>query len=377
MTSDLRGPLDTVEPEKTRQIGGRLATPTMLVDTDVHEGIKSRDELQQYLAPHWRQWRRVTSAPLEFSTPYSVPLHTSARQEWLLPDGTMGTDLAAMRNHLFDDESVTIGILNGFQHVSAMTASWDYAAALGSAYNDWQIAEWLEKEPRLRGSVHVVAQDPEQAAREIERVAEHPQIVQVFLPTVTDRQYGDPMHLPIFEAAVRNDLVVALHHGSHTRTVLGYPRYYVEWHALAAPQATISQLTSMICNGLFDRLPELKVVLLESGVAWLPWLIWRLDQRYKEDRREIPWVKRRPSEHIRDNVRLATQPMGDVTATQFAQLVELVETDRVYVFATDYPHFDADSAAVVLPGTLKDELRRRVAFQNALETYPRLRGLAD
>jgi predicted TIM-barrel fold metal-dependent hydrolase len=296
-----------------------------------------------------------------------------ARQDWRLNDGTAGTDCGALASHLFDGEGISIAILNGFLHMSAWGMSWEYATALASAYNDWQIAEWLEREPRLRGSVHVVARDPVAAAREIDRVAAHPQIVQVFLPLVTDCQYGDPFFRPIYEAAVRNDLVVTFHHGAHTKTVLGYPRYHFEWHTLAAPQAAANQLLSLIANGTFEAFPTLKAVFLETGVAWLPWFMWRADLNYKESRHEVPWVRRLPSEHIRDNVRLSTQPLGDVTTRQLVEVVEMAQSDRIHMFSSDYPHYDADSPAQVLPQSLPDGLRRRISYQNALETYPRLR----
>jgi predicted TIM-barrel fold metal-dependent hydrolase len=221
--------------------------------------------------------------------------------------------------------------------------------------------------------VHIAAQEPQRAALEIDRVAEHPRIVQVILPLVTDKQWGDPFYRPIWEAAVRNNLVVAFHHGMMTSTLLGWPRYYIEWHTMAAPQAAQNQVMSLIVNGTFDKYPELKVVMLEGGVTWVQWLMWRLDAQYKELRANVPWVKRLPSEHIRNNVRASTQPMTEVTPDEFVKLVEMTETQGVYVFSTDYPHFDADSATVL--AGLPDELRNRIRYQNALETYPRLKGL--
>jgi predicted TIM-barrel fold metal-dependent hydrolase len=344
---------------------------TLLIDTDVHEYYRSIKDLSPYLDPVWRGQSPNLMGGM------SYPIFDSfARQEWILDDGTMGTDLDRMREHLFEDEGVSIGILNGFFHVSSFETGWEYATALASAYNDWQVEHWLEKEPRLRGSVHVVANDPVVAAREIDRVAAHPQIVQVFLPLATDREYGDPFYRPIYEAAVRNGLVVTLHHGARTKTVLGYPRYHFEWHCLAAPQACTNQLLSFIANGTFEALPELRIVFLETGVAWLPWFMWRADQQYKELRHEIPWVKRLPSEHIRDNVRVSTQPMSDISPQQFLKLVEMADSDRVHLFATDYPHYDADSPSIALPGVLPADLRDRLRFKNALETFPRLAGLA-
>jgi predicted TIM-barrel fold metal-dependent hydrolase len=297
------------------------------------------------------------------------------RDEWVTDDGT-ATDVDVMRRHLFDDEGVTTAILCGFFHVSAMKANWEFACALASAYNDWQIAEWLDRDPRLLGSVHVVAHDPQRAVEEIERVARHPQIVQVFLPLVADRQYGDKQYRPIFEAAVRSDLVVAMHHGGATTTLFGYPNYFIEWHTLAAPLAGINQLMSLLASGIFDERPELKVVLLETGVGWLPWFMRRADENYKELRQDVPWVKRLPSDTIRAQVRIATQPMGEVSTREFLQIVETAEAEDVYVFSTDYPHYDADSADKTLPATVPQALRDKVRFGNALATYPRLAGLA-
>jgi predicted TIM-barrel fold metal-dependent hydrolase len=356
-----------------------LANPSenLLVDTDVHEYLRSGEDLLPYLSAHWQRyltqygWNHAT---FPTALPYVPPSDSGVmgRGNWVLPDGTMGTDLDALRRHLFDEECVSHAILDGFFHVSAQRGQYEFTAALAAAYNDWQIEHWLDKEPRLFGSVHVVADDPAAAAREIDRVAAHPQIVQVFLPTVADRQYGDPAYRPIFEAAVRNDLVVALHHGPHTPTLFGYPRYYIEFHTLAAPQAGIGQLTSIVCNGLFDRYEDLKVVLLETGVAWVPWFMWRLDQQYRELRIEVPWVKRMPSTHLRERVRIATQPMSDVKAVDFVRLVEMTESEEMFVFSSDYPHYDADSIERVMSPAIPEGLRRRVRYQNALETFPRL-----
>lgn len=352
-------------PDSQRQAGA-------LIDTDVHEGLRGGQELIRYLPRHWQdyvaevRWNRPGFAN-EF--PYTRP---GPRMDWVLDDGTAGTNLDKMREHLLDGEGVTTAILNGFFHGSATKGHYEFAAALLTAYNDWQIENWLEPEPRLKGSVHVLAHDPKAAVYEIDRVAEHPSIVQVFLPTVTDREYGDPHYHPIFEAAVRHRLAVTLHHGPETRTVLGYPRYMTDWKTVAAPMAAANQLVSMITNGLFDKYPELKVVFLETGVAWLPWFMWRCDEQYRELRYETPWVKRLPSEHIRDSVRISTQPMADVKLEHFVRLIEMCEGERVFVFSSDYPHLDADSPAKIFTQAMPAELRERIRWRNALEAYPRL-----
>jgi predicted TIM-barrel fold metal-dependent hydrolase len=354
----------------------------MLIDTDVHEMLPNAMALYPYLEPQWqhvmKNWswmgHAVNILPLA-GAPYAVPGSTS-RREWILDGVPDGSDPDLAMKHLFVDEEVSISILNGFYHVSAVEGFYEFYTALAAAYNDWQIETWLEKDSRFRGSVHVVAHDPLVAAREIDRVAQHPQIVQVFLPSITKVQYGDPFFRPIFEAAVRNRLVVTLHHGAGTNPAgAGWPRYWCEWHTNAPAHAAQFQLTNMIFQGLFEALPELKLVILEAGVTWQAHLLWRMDENYRQFRMEVPWVKRMPSEYLRENVRIGTQPFADIRPEHFQQLVEMSGTESMYVFATDYPHYDSDTARIIL-AKLSDDLRDRIRYKNALETYPRLKSHA-
>jgi predicted TIM-barrel fold metal-dependent hydrolase len=293
-----------------------------------------------------------------------------------MPDGSKATVPEAVAQHLFTDEDISVAILNGaLFHPSKMTQSPEFVTAIAGAYNDWEADKWLGADERFRGSIHVIASDPEWSVREIERMAEHPQMVQVFLPTVTDREYGDPALFPIYEAAERHGLTLAMHHGSHSLTLFGYPRYFIEWHLLAAPSAAQHQLASLITNGMFDKFEQLKVVFLECSIAWVPWFMWRLDEQYKELRQEIPWVRKLPSRHIRERVRFSTQPMSDLTADRFLKLIDLVETDEMFMFSTDYPHFDADTWDETFTSTIGEDLLHRVAYKNALATYPRLASL--
>jgi predicted TIM-barrel fold metal-dependent hydrolase len=343
--------------------------------------MPSAEVLKPYLTPEWQRF--VKHGPVLLSgLPHTQPNQQAYRADWQLGGGDTAdrkdyglaaTSVEVLREQLLEGEGVSVAILNGFYYYSAQQGWYEQAATMASAYNDWQLEHWLDQEPRLRGAVHVVAHDPQRAAREIDRIGPHPQVVQVFLPVVHDREYGDPMYHPIYEAAVRHNLVLCLHFGMNTQTPLGWMRYFTEWHTLASPTVSAAQVVSLICNGVIDKFPELKVVVLEAGIFGVPWLMRRADIHYRALRSEIPWVKRLPSEHMRDNFRFATQPM-EGTPAELLTLCELVQSDRMFMFATDYPHFDADSADAVLPRSIPEELRLRIRCRNAIETYPKLLG---
>lgn len=347
----------------------------LLIDTDVHETLTSSDQLLPYLGRHWHRY--ITEGPSfgHAAIPrggFAYGAVPSNRLDWPDSHGQAGTTVEALRTHMLDSGEADVVILSGSYHVSTIHTQPEFVQALARAYNDWQIEHWIERDPRIAGSVHVVAGNPAEAVAEIRRVAQHPRVVQVFLPTVTDRQYGDVNYYPIYEAAVENDLLVAFHHGPHTQTAIGYPRYFAEWHALASPQAAMAQLASLVFSGVFERFPTLKFAFLEASIGWVPWAMRRFDENAREMRHEIPWIKRLPSEYIRDSVRFSTQPMADTPPHVFKQIVAQCESNQLFMFSSDYPHYDGDPASAAFPPGLPADLRRRVFSWNALDAYPRL-----
>jgi predicted TIM-barrel fold metal-dependent hydrolase len=187
---------------------------------------------------------------------------------------------------------------------------------------------------------------------------------------------GRRQHWPIFAAAARHGLPIGVHAGTsfrHPTSAVGWTSYYTEDYVNQA-QAFQTQLASLICEGAFSKFPELRVVLIESGVTWLPSHIWHLDKFWKGLRMEVPWVDRTPFEIVRDQVRLTAQPFDQPpTFEAFERFMEHMGSDQLLLFASDYPHaqFDADDA---MPHILSAALARKMQFDNPLETFPRLRG---
>ena len=196
----------------------------------------------------------------------------------------------------------------------------------------------------------------------------HPQVKQVMLPVVDDIAYGHPMYRPIFEAASRNGLMIAFHHTTHAQGPYGMGLHYMERHTLI-PIAIMPQIISLVINGLCDAYPNLKFMVLEGGFSWLPHVMWRLDREYRQGRVEVPWVKKLPSEHIRERVRLCTQPTEDITPAQWMKVVDLMGTEDILVFATDYPHFDFDDPNAAIPRALPESLREKIFWKNAANFY--------
>ena len=244
--------------------------------------------------------------------------------------------------------------------------------ALSSAVNDWQIAEWLDKEPRLRGSIVVPSQLPSAAAREIDRVGGHPGFVQVLLPARAQHPYGNRLFHPLWEAITRNDLVAGIHFGGapgNPPTPSGWPSFFFEEYVGMA-QVFASQLTSMVSEGVFDQFPSMRVALLEAGFTWLPAHMWRFDKEWRNLRRLVPWVKRPPSEYIREHVRVTVQPLdAPRDAQSLLQVIDQLGSEDMLLYASDYPHQHAAEPESALLRHLPAPLAQKIRGDNARAWY--------
>ncbi|HEV8633907.1 MAG TPA: amidohydrolase family protein [Chloroflexota bacterium] len=340
-----------------------------VIDCEIHNVVPSTEALFPYLSEHWRETVTQTlfKGVADASYPKNAP--TNARPGSTPPNGgSAGSSLELVREQVLDHDGAEVGILTCAYAIDSLRNP-DAAIAFARAVNDWQVAQWLDKEPRLRASIVVPSQLPHEAAREIERAAAlHPGFVQVLLPVRSHLPYGNRIHHPMFEAIARKELVAGLHFGGHPGnppTPSGWPSYYVEEYVDMAG-VFASQVTSIVTEGLFDQFPTLRVALLEAGFTWLPAHMWRFDKEWRNLRRLVPWVRRSPSAYIREHVRVTVQPLdAPPNPEQLVQVVEQLESEEMLLYASDYPHqhrFDPERDLLAhLPDGLADKIRRENA----------------
>ena len=358
---------------------GRTAKPrtkAAVADCDIHPTVNGYGDLKPYLARRWQEHLAVYGAAVRHAwqrgAAYPKAQPAAARRDaWPEGGGMPGSDLATMQRQHLDPNNVQLGILNPITLAGQGTLNQDLSAALATATNDWQVDTWTSLEKRLKASVVVPYEDGAAAAREIERRAGDPAFAQVILLSRTAEPVGQRRYLPIFEAAAAAGLPVGIHafgYSGHAVTGTGWPSYYVEEMFGHAPSCQ-AQLTSLVVEGVFERLPNLKVVLIEAGCAWLPSLAWRLDQHWRKLRSEVPHLRRAPSEYIKEQVWITTQPIEEPEPRE-----HLIETlgwigwDRI-LFSSDYPHWDFDDPATALPRGLPDDVKQGLLIDNARRVY--------
>jgi predicted TIM-barrel fold metal-dependent hydrolase len=252
------------------------------------------------------------------------------------------------------------------------------------AYNDWLI-DWIAPDPRR--FIPVMATpfwDVDATVAEIHRCREigHRAILFTSSPQDYDMPLiGDPHWNPVWSAAQDVDLPISLHIGSgdfqdqlmnparFAAHGIGPSTVYGSMSTLLANAIT---LMDVVMSGILPRNPKLRVVSVESGIGWLPFVREALDHgfEYANVRIEKPEFQKRPSEYLREQVWACT--FFEEFAVRTA--LEEIGTDRV-LFETDYPHpvclygSEVRQKIDAAFGGLSKQVRDGVLFGNAAELY--------
>lgn len=345
----------------------------LLIDTDIHNGMKSNKDLLPYLSKVWHeQWLGQRTG---LGQPYYSQVGVLRRDA--IPDsgGGSGSDPHFLVKDHMDRFQFDYGILTGQSILEAsLHPDIDYGNAIVSAYNDYLIDHWLPVDSRLKGAMVINHSDPAYSAKEIERIGGHPDIVEVIMCSAANRLYGHRFYHPIYEAAERYGLPVCFHPGTEGRgltgpaTPSGNPSRYMEWHNIL-PTNYMAHVNSLVCEGVFERFPALKVVAIEGGIAWLAHLMWRMDKNYKALRDSTPWLKKLPSEYIREHIYLTTQPIEEPDdPNHLISIIQMCRAENNIMYSSDYPHWDFDHPKLTLQRFPKD-LRPKVQGGTAAKLY--------
>lgn len=252
----------------------------------------------------------------------------------------------------------------------------DLANSVASAYNDFQLDQLLDIDERFRGALLVCFNDPQAAAEEIERVGDEDGLIGIYAANSgQDPPLGDPKYDPIYKAAEKHDLPIA-YHATVKGAATDFPkqnsqlRTMSSMHTLTHPWTQELTLTSLIENGAPEKFPDLQWTFLEAGMAWVPYLMWRLDKHYLSRRSEMPLLEQKPSEYMEDHFSFASQPIGEPDNPEYMKnIVEMIGAENL-MYATDYPHFDFDAPIEpVRQMGLDSESTKSVFGENAVEVF--------
>jgi predicted TIM-barrel fold metal-dependent hydrolase len=347
-------------------------------DVDIHHCLRNPLEILDYLPAEWHDFVRGDGRSV-FTMMPPIPDGVVVQHDYKRGDArpkgggaySAGSDYQTLREQLLDSEPDYRGVLTHQLGEFGGHFNQYFSRALAAASNDWTLDAWLAKDERLFATIVVSLSEPQEAAKEIRRVGGEGQMVGVLIAGNTlSRPLGDPLYHPIFDAATEFGMPIVVHVSGLGRpnqaVVAAGGRLSFQTFVVGMNQQAQHYISSLIVHGVFEKFPDLKVLLSEFGIAWLPYAMTSLDARYDLLKAESPWVKRLPSEYVRDHIRLSTQPLDESFEDKTA-LVKVLETvdgvEDMLCFSSDYPHATMDDPRYVAR-RLPDAWHRKVLHEN-------------
>jgi predicted TIM-barrel fold metal-dependent hydrolase len=167
------------------------------------------------------------------------------------------------------------------------------------------------------------------------------------------------------------DKPVAFHSGYYWQDPsLGTVNRFLGMHALGFVWCNMVHMTNWVLNGIPERFPKLKSIWIESGLAWVPFLMQRLDDQFLMRQSEAPLLKQLPSEYMRRNCWYTSQPMETTHPRALEVTLEMINAETQLLFSSDWPHYDFDLPATIydLP-FLSEQAKRNILGLNAARIF--------
>jgi predicted TIM-barrel fold metal-dependent hydrolase len=266
----------------------------------------------------------------------------------------------------------------GLSHGLIQEADW--ACALARAYNTWLHERFMKADPRLQGVAILPVQDPQEAVKELRRCVRELGMVAGLLPAVTyhRKPYGGPEFHPIFREAENLGCALAIHGSPQSGLGLEVFDRHIEAHVLSHPLPIAMHCISIVLGGLIEKFPNVRVVFLEAGSSWVPFLMERMDFELERLKPSFEWrpsaappISKKPSEYFTaGNIYVGCE----AAEKSLPWVAQFLGADHI-VFPTDFPHsfaferFVEEVRGFVDRRDLPPDLSQKILWDNPKRLY--------
>jgi len=242
--------------------------------------------------------------------------------------------------------------------------------ALAGAFNRWMIERILPLDTRLKGFLYLPFNTPEACVELVERWGASEGIIGFTVCSTRNKPVHHNSYAPLYGAIQELGKPLAFHSGYHW----GDPSFaqlnrFLSMHALSFTHYNQIHLTNWIVNAMPERFPGMKLLWVESGLAWIPFLMQRLDHEVMMRPSEAPGLKRLPSDYMREMF-YTSQPLERGNLRLLEATMEAMSAKTQLLYSSDWPHWDWDPPAAItsLP-FLSETAKRNILGLNAARLF--------
>ena len=242
---------------------------------------------------------------------------------------------------------------------------------LSRAYNRWLVDKVLPANKRLRSMLYLPFNDPEATYQMVKEFGGKPGVIGFMVVSTRYKPVYDNAYMKTYALLEEMGLPLSFHASYNWNDqMISLTNRFITAHALGFTLFNAVHCANWVINGLPERFPKLKTIWIESGLAWVPWLMQRLDNDYCMRTSEAPALKRLPSDYMRE-MYYTSQPMEMVNNRKALEVTfEMINAETQLLYSSDYPHWDMD-----LPSTiwdldfLSEQAKRNILGLNAKRLF--------
>jgi len=250
---------------------------------------------------------------------------------------------------------------------------YEYKRACMRAYNRWLAGFCAEQPTRLFGLGQTAASSVDDAIADFVDAKDAGMVGMMVTGNPQHEDYDHPDYDALWECAVDLGLPVCFHiltsNDNDASTALTSPRGHNANAFMNLVRGVQNILGLFVFGGVFERHPDLKMVVAEADAGWVPHWMYRSDHAAEKWGKSMErTISRKPSEYVLSNCHFTFQ--DDATAYQNEMLLD----SDCLMWASDFPHTDStwprsQDVLAQQAGHLSDEHRAKVLRDNAVKVF--------
>lgn len=243
-------------------------------------------------------------------------------------------------------------------------------AHLALAYNRWVCDNILTEDDRIKTLLYLPLSEPEMCHKIIDEFTGRKNVVGFMITSVRFKPVHHNSYIPIYHKLEERGLPLAFHAGlTWSDEWTKQTDLFISMHAISFVLCNIVHLTNWIVHGLPERFPKLNTIWIESGLAWLPFMMQRLDSEYMMRPSEAPLLKKLPSDYMRDMF-FSTQPIETSNMKLTEATFDAINAETQLMYASDWPHWDFNPPSTIfdLP-FLSEQAKKNILGGNAMRVF--------
>lgn len=244
------------------------------------------------------------------------------------------------------------------------------ATQLLMAYNRWFTETILPRDDRIKTMLGLPFENPDASLRTIREYADHPDVLGFLVTSQRTVGVHRNEYMRVYAELEERGMPIGFHAGPNQGdSMTSTMNKFLSAHAISFVTCNITHMTNWVINGIPERFPNLKTIWIESGLAWIPFIMQRLDHEYLMRQSDAPLLTKPPSDYMRE-MYYTSQPLEITDMGLLESTFRAMDAEHTLMYSSDWPHWDFDVPGRIMSiPFLSEQAKRNILGDNARKVF--------